>query len=193
MCGKPCVQGLTHPVCKTKQSIDGCFTGVIYKGVVKKLLYAFKYKPYLANLSDYLAELLFESLIQNETYMHVYDVHKSVFAPIPLFAKKLRQRGYNQSLLLAQSLARLQQGSVKELLVRTKETNPQFGLTREERKANIKGAFTINNQYAKVNSQRSSIFLVDDVVTTGSTLVEAALVLKKSGYKDVYGITFAQD
>src|SRR5579859_6509560 len=53
MCEKPSIDGLTHPVCKTSYSIDGCFSAVTYNGIIKKILYTFKYSPYLSDLKHF--------------------------------------------------------------------------------------------------------------------------------------------
>jgi ComF family protein len=193
ICQKLSLGGLTHPVCTTKYSIDGCFSGVAYKGVVKKLLYTFKYKPYLSNLEGFLGTLLYESLIQNEAYIQILSVHDPIFIPIPLSPQKFRQRGYNQAKLLAKELAKQTSGEVIEVLQRTRTTKPQYGLSREEREKNIKGAFEFNAKGKMQKAKVRNIFLVDDVVTTGSTLVEAANVLKRNGVEKVWGITLAQD
>src|SRR5690348_9191136 len=88
LCQRPCIDGLTHPVCKTLYSIDGCFSGVLYKGVIKKLLYQFKYQPNLSDLKIFLTELLYESLIQDETFVSCSSASSHLYVPIPLSAKK---------------------------------------------------------------------------------------------------------
>lgn len=191
ICERPCIDGLTHPICQTRYSIDGCFSAVAYNGVVKKLLYVFKYSPYLSDLQHFLGSLLFESLIQNETYMQVWETYHPLFVSVPLSSQKMRQRGYNQSLLLAESLSGMQQGRIWDVLERTRATKPQYGLSKEERHENIKGAFGIRPTFT--SGEVLSVFLVDDVVTTGSTLVEAANLLKRNGIEKVWGVTFAQD
>src|SRR3989304_1245485 len=60
---------LTHPVCKRKYSIDGCFSAISYNKIAKKLISNFKYKPYLTDLKIFLSELFVESIIQNENFM----------------------------------------------------------------------------------------------------------------------------
>jgi len=205
VCGNPCLDGFTHPACQGKYRIDGCFSGVCYKGVVKKLLYTFKYKPYLSSLTEFLGGLLHESLIQNETYIRLCEAYEPIFVPIPLSSRKLRERGYNQAELLARELAQVENGKVQSVLVRMLQTKPQYGLSREERMENIKGAFSyrhsgkqsasrINGRSWTSQDDSSKIaFLVDDVVTTGSTLMEAANVLKRNGFTKVWGVTLAQD
>lgn len=188
-CGKGSIDGLTHPACRKRTSINGVFCGVGYNHIAKKLIYTFKYRPYVSSLWITLTDLLYESLIQKELFMTALTC-SSLFIPIPLASQKLKQRGYNQSLLITKGLAKKFSLSFSDCLQRTKETKPQFGLQKHERKTNIEGAFTVKKSLSRPGA---SVFLVDDVLTTGSTLLEAAKVLKQQGFRDVWGITFARD
>lgn len=190
LCNRPAIDGLTHPRCITKYAIDGTFPSIVYKGVVKKLVYAFKYPPYLTSLEPHLSDLLYEGLVQKEAFYNVIS-KKSILVPIPLHAKKIRKRGYNQSMLLALSLGKRLEIPVMNCLLRTKETKTQVGFSKEERLKNIKGAFSLNPKCITEIGKYEQVFLVDDVVTSGATLKEAASVLKKAGVKSVYGITLA--
>ena len=116
----------------------------------------------------------------------------SVLVPIPLAPKRLRQRGYNQSDVLAASLGRLWRLPVsRDLLTRTRETATQTTLTPESRLANVAGAFTPGHGPG-VNSPATSLVLVDDVFTTGATLAEAARALEQAGARTIYGVTFGR-
>lgn len=188
-CNKGSIDGLTHPVCRGKYVIDGAFAGVAYKGIVKKLIYNFKYKPYLADLQKSLVELFYESIIQQELFQKALK-SSPVLVPIPLSAKRLRSRGYNHAELLAKGLSEKLGLKQIDILQRTRETKSQFGLTLKQRKENIKDAFILNTKYT---IQNTNIFLVDDILTTGSTLLEAARILKKNGAKKVWGLALARD
>jgi ComF family protein len=188
-CNKNSIDGQTHPGCRTKSTIDGAFCAVAYKGVVKKLIYNFKYKPYLADLKNSLVELFYESLIQQEIFQKVYQL-KPVLVPIPLHAKRLRKRGYNHAELLSEGLAKKLKLETKDLLLRKKETKSQFGLKLKERKENLKDAFMINPGQ---KAPAENIILIDDILTTGSTLFEAARLLKKNGVRRVWGVTLSRD
>jgi ComF family protein len=99
--------------------------------------------------------------------------------PVPLHAGRLRERGFNQSGLLAGGLARRLRAPVSfDVIVRKSRTQPQTGLTRRERLKNLKGAFDLSGAN-EVRGRR--ILLVDDVFTTGATLSECARTLKKKG------------
>ncbi|HSD98938.1 MAG TPA: ComF family protein [Patescibacteria group bacterium] len=216
VCHKPSFNGMTHPKCKGKYVIDGYFAALNYKGVLKKLIYQFKYSPYLTDLQTVLGDLLYEQLIEDEEFMKI--VQKDiVLIPIPLSKEKLRKRGYNHAEILAKNLGKRFGLSVQNMLKRTKETKPQYGLKREERLENIKGAFAVIASKTSAASKKQALsrvqfnknmnkiaasqaprndkiaLFVDDIVTTGSTLVEAANVLKRNGFEKVYGVILAQD
>src|SRR5258708_23148185 len=69
VCQRQAMGGLTHPVCKTRYSIDGVFPSLVYKGIVKKLVYVFKYPPYLTDLQLQLIDLFYEGIIQKEQFV----------------------------------------------------------------------------------------------------------------------------
>ena len=115
----------------------------------------------------------------------------SVFIPIPLHEGKIKKRGYNQAKLLAEGLAKRFDVSVVDCLKRVKSTKTQVGLTKEERRKNIEQAFALQGTVSELLQKSQQVFLVDDVVTSGATLQEAAKVLKKAGFTKVWGVTLA--
>lgn len=192
VCNRPSINSLTHPRCATRYTIDGIFSSISYKGVAKKLVYQFKYKPYLSNLNNLLIDLFFEGLIQKEEFYNIIKNLKSdsVLIPIPLHSSRLKSRGYNQAEILAKGLSKKMNLKILNCLKRTKKTSSQAALKREERTENIKGAFSIiQNLELKIQNA----FLVDDIFTTGSTLNEASKILKRKGVEKVWGLTLARD
>ena len=112
---------------------------------------------------------------------------RSVLVPIPLSGSRQRRRGYNQAERIAGALGALRGlGSRAGLLTRVRETSTQTALTPEERQANVAGAF----RAGAVRGLR--LVLVDDVFTTGATLVAAATALMEAGATHVDAITFAR-
>lgn len=191
VCQRTTVDGLTHPGCLRKYAIDGSFSAIPYNKTAQKLIYSFKYKPYLSDLKNFLGDLLFEKLSQDESFQMLLR-NKWVFVPIPLSSSKLRKRGYNQSEILANELSKKLGFEVQNSLKRIKETKPQFGLKLKDRRKNVKGAFAIKKK-KKYQMKGAHIFLVDDLLTSGATLMEGAKVLKRRGAKRVIGITLARD
>lgn len=200
VCGRPSFDGLTHPRCKSTYKIEGSFTGVVFNQVSKKLIYQFKYKPYLSGLKSFIGDLLYESLIQNEEFNKILkplqgkQVQDDIFlVPIPLSPAKYRKRGYNQAEILAKELSKKFDFPSLNLLERVKETKSQVGLDKEERKENVKGAFDINIKNKKLNLKNKNFILVDDVLTTGSTFSEACLALKHAGAGKIWALAFAKE
>ena len=113
--------------------------------------------------------------------------------PVPLHPDRLKERGFNQSeLLFREPLAALDiplQGA----LVRCRATTPQFGLTAAERRGNLKGAFALAEEATAAGDALNGkkVILVDDIMTTGATLQECALVLKEAGAASLMGIVAA--
>ncbi|MBI2033028.1 MAG: ComF family protein [Candidatus Levybacteria bacterium] len=158
---------------------------------MKKLLYQFKYKPFVKDLKDMLTELFIDRLLQHEVFQSLLATNKyAVFTSVPLHDRRQKERGYNHAELLAKALALYFQKPYVSCLVRVKPTITQVGLAREERKENIKNAFILKENL-KSPSEASTLFIVDDIVTTGATFLEAAKVLKRQGIKKVYGLALA--
>lgn len=192
VCNRQAVDSITHPVCRSRYVIDGITASVAYKGIIKKLIYAFKYKPFLSDLEKILTDLFYEGLIQNEQFNKVI-YSDSIFIPIPLYPQRFRERGYNQSEILAKNLSIQFKIPNLSVLSRIRQTETQTKLKREERRDNIKGVFIISNKKAieYINTRNIQVILVDDVITSGATMLEAANVMKRAGVKKVWGIALA--
>lgn len=145
LCNNPTFNNLTHPRCKRKFGIDGCFSALSYNKTVQRLIFNFKYKAYLTDLKTVLSDLFYESIIQNEQLQTQIKKGKWVLVPIPLSKAKLRKRGYNQAEILAKELSKKLNFPVKNVLKRNRETKTQVGLTNVQRKLNIQNAFSITN------------------------------------------------
>lgn len=193
VCQKGSIDGLVHPKCELKDGIEGILSVLSYKGIVKKLIYQFKYPPYLSSLQDDLSNLLYEGLIQQESFMHFMGGKNVVFTCVPLHPSRLKRRGYNQSELLAANLSeKFRVLNFSNLLLRKVNTKAQFDLKKEQRAKNVSGAFVLNSRF-KSSLQGKRVVIVDDILTTGSTLRECAKVLRQNGAKEVLGVTLAHE
>lgn len=120
----------------------------------------------------------------------VWDIEPELILPVPLHPAKLRQRGYNQAVLLARTFFPHHHQIIRtDLLVRRRPTAPQTSLSGKARRENLRRAFAVTDP-AQVEGRR--ILLVDDVFTTGTTVNECARVLKKKGADEVNVLTLAR-
>jgi ComF family protein len=156
----------------------------VYESVLLDAVHAFKYG---GNLT--LGERLGRLMAQHE-YPAFRIQDYSLIVPVPLHPRRLRQRGFNQAVILAREISR-RHGVAMDFrtLRRIVDTGSQTGLKKEERRSNIRKAFTITVS-ERIRGQ--NILLVDDVYTTGSTLGECARTLLKAGAETVGALTLAR-
>ncbi len=146
--------------------------------VIQKLKY-----HYWTGLTDVLVGLL--APLQPQ----LADVGPAIIVPVPLHARRRRERGFNQAQLVSQALSRLTGWPVIDLLKRRRYTTPQAGLPAAERVRNIIGAFS---DPGRIANWPPSAILVDDVITTGSTIAECASVLRQHGVKQIIAVALAK-
>ena len=159
-------------------------SALVYEGPCRDLVHAFKYH-HKTHLRRPLALLAAGSLRD-----FVAACAPDLMVPVPLHIRRLRERGFNQAVLLGEIWARewnlpLDRGAMR----RIRWTEPQINLTAAQRRDNVKGAFGVRDTDA-VRGRR--VLLVDDVYTTGSTVKECAGVLKASGAREVAVVTVAR-
>jgi ComF family protein len=116
-----------------------------------------------------------------------------LLVPVPVHAERARRRGYDQAVLLAAEVSRCLDVPWLEALERSRNTRPQFDLGRIARRTNVAGAFALARPSPAARIQGRWIVLVDDVVTTGSTLVACAEVLYRAGAVAVSALTVARE
>ena len=141
-----------------------------YDGIVRRLIHNYKYNdmPYLC---VYMAEKMF-------IYLKQWNVDADMIAYVPISKARLASRGFDQAELLAEHLGTWSGLQVEKLLVRIKNTQPQYNLSREQRKKNMKGAFRLEGKH---QIQGKRILLIDDILTTCATMGECAGLLEKAG------------
>lgn len=182
-CGDPLVSdGDYCKRCKGKKFIfDRAFAPFIYKNEIRSLIFDLKYnnKKYIAK---YLAKFMADIIIKNKIYV-------DTIIPVPLCDKRLKSRGYNQSELLAKEISNMLNISLNtESLKRVKETPTQTKLDFIDRQMNMKDAFKV---YKPKLIKDKAVLLIDDIYTTGATILECSKVLRKAGVKAIYCLTCA--
>ncbi len=167
------------------------FSAVSYQDpLVKKMILLFKYEPYIKNLAMPLAYLIISHFALMEKRPSASS-GQAIFMPVPITNKKLKQRGYNQSALIAKILSLYYQMPFSgNNLIKIKDTKNQADLNKEQRQENIKNAFLIKNPELITGK---IVYLVDDVYTTGATMCECARILKIAGTSNVHTITIARE
>ncbi len=150
----------------------------LYEGALRKAINLLKYHNAI-RLSKPLSDILLQIEIPGV----------DAVLPVPLFNKRLRQREFNQSALIAKySAKRLGSILVLDSLVKIRDTKPQVGLRADERRKNLKNSFGTQNKNAV---EGKDILLIDDVSTTGTTIRECSRVLKKAGAGNIHVLTLA--
>lgn len=162
-------------------------SAVVYNSEVAKIIFKFKFYDKI-HIKRFMGKCM---------YMAAADIIEdiNILIPIPLHKNRLIYRKYNQSLLLADEIAK-NSGKIVlyDFLYKTKNTAPQATLKQSERHTNLKNKFAINPKYLKdIDKYKNLGFvIVDDVITTGSTISECIKVLNNAGIDKVYSISFAK-
>jgi len=159
-----------------------------YESGLRELIHLLKYhqvRPAAGILGRMLAEAV-------EDLQPLFESREILVVPVPLHSRKLRQRGFNQSELIARSALKKQSAGLvlnAGVLRRCRETQSQIGLSRHQRRENIRGAFAVVKP-DEVSGRE--ILVVDDVFTTGTTVSECARILRRAGASKVYVATVAR-
>ena len=154
------------------------------RGIVRHVILNFKYGRQI-HLRHLVARWLVAAMDDERLRERRFDV----IVPVPLHPARQRERGFNQAALLAEWLSDHLAAPMRPVLQRTHYTTTQTAFDRSERMQNLRGAFRLRKT-ADVRDSR--VLLIDDVLTTGSTLSECARVLKKAGARSVHAATAAR-
>lgn len=177
----------TGSICHKCQSqiwdIDGIYSVFKYGGTIRQAILQFKYEN-LKVLADPLSDFMAE-------YVKQQQLSFDIIVPVPIHKRRLKERGYNQSLLLARKLSSLTRIPIAEgALTRIRYTSPQAKSDNvDQRRKNIMNAFRCSSH--GISGRR--ILLIDDVCTSGATLNSCAGSLKAAGAASVWGLTLAKE
>lgn len=179
------------PVCRR---IDRPFERAVaygsYDGGLRDLVHLLKFHG-VRPAANVLGRMLAEAIAQFDP---LFGQEKVLVVPVPLYRGKRRQRGFNQAEMIARAAMKASPGRERllltpDILVRTRETHSQIGLTSHQRRENLRGAFSVARA-AEVTGR--AVLLVDDVYTTGTTASECARVLRRAGAAKVWVATVAR-
>jgi ComF family protein len=181
-CGQPLLHGASCQTCELDlPPYRFLRSWALFESPLRDALHRLKYRRDLG-LGDALAQQMLE-------FVQSLNWPVEIMVPIPLSKARLQERGYNQVALIARPLAlALGLSYTPSALVRWRNTRSQVGLTRDERRENVRGVF--RGMKEKVLGR--NVLLMDDVATTGATLASAAEALLSAGAKQVYALTVAR-
>ncbi|MDP3990732.1 MAG: ComF family protein [Candidatus Nealsonbacteria bacterium] len=156
-----------------------------YEGIIEKAIYKIKFD----GCYDIIEGLVEKALEKIELNLP----EDTVITYVPMWKKKERQRGFNQSELIARQLGAVLRLAEHNLLEKKRDNQSQVGLNPKEREENVKGVFELSKPgFDQTKPGFRNVLLVDDVYTTGATMNECRKVLKKTGIRNIYGFTIAK-
>lgn len=158
--------------------LDDLLVSSTYSGIMRKLIIDFKFKGKLS-YGEIISEIMIEKLLKN-------NLEEEVITFVPMYKSRERERGYNQSKILAENIAKKLDLRCIDVFSKIKDTKFQVGLKKDQRQINLKDAF-------KVTKVPEKIIIVDDVITTGTTISELVKIAKKSGIKKVTALIAATE
>jgi competence protein ComFC len=187
VCQKPNIEGMTHAHCQSAYKPHGLLSWLDYRDKhIAQIIINGKYN-FLPDVYTLLGFWLADDLTHQGLDAYFENFY---LVPIPLAAQRLRWRGFNQSQLLCEALAEKLRLPILQCLIRHTSTETQKDLDKDQRRTNVAGCFKLNDAY---DIKNKNLIIVDDVITTGATLLEACKVLKRSGAAQVWCLTVARD
>lgn len=160
------------------EGLDDLIVASTYAGIMRRLIIDFKFKGKLS-YGEIISEIMIEKLLER-------NLSEVVLTFVPMHPRRERERGYNQSKILAENIAKKLDLKCQEIFEKVKDTKFQVGLKKDQRQENLKNAFA-------VKKAPEEIIIVDDVITTGTTISELVKVAKASGIKKVTALIAATE
>lgn len=184
-CGKPTLYETENcRECKNKKFIFRQARSIgLYRGVLKELIYKFKYHRH-KELAIFFAELMAEIILREASFFN-----SDYLTFVPMNKSKKRKRGYNQAELMATELSKIVKIPSLDLLKQIRLTQDQSQLSPEQRRINVRGAFSLKDG---VDLKKKKVILIDDVFTTGYTLNECSKMLRRAKAAEIRTFTIAR-
>lgn len=192
-CRQASFVGERHRACAPRYGLDGLASVWEYEGAVQRLLHLIKYNGVVHAVEEVIERACDSMMLDQKrfgAFLSFLFSPDTLVAYIPMHRKKEKRRGFNQTMLFANALAKRTKNKVACLLEKSKETKPQVDLDREERLYNVQESFIFSARPGL--SDVKKVVLVDDIWTTGATMKECCKVLKKAGMQKVWGFTLAR-
>ncbi len=177
-CRQPTTDYLTCPVCRRSSALRRVRAAASYRSDAKELVWKLKFAGAQATAKVMAIQMIHGQSIALDTLV----------VPVPTATSRVRQRGYDQAVLLAHAVARQSGARYASCLTRLNQAH-QVGANRQQRLEQLTQAFRVNKHAAV---QGAHIILIDDVVTTGATLEAAAASLRAAGARQIEALVFAQ-
>lgn len=186
LCNQPSITGSTHSKCQTPYQINGVFAITARSPLIMKFLKQIKYR-FSYHLTKSLHNL-------DCSHLPLSITQADLLIPIPLHPRRLRWRGFNHAEKITQVLSHtLGIPYNTQLLIKTRHTVPQAEIIhRHDRQQNLQQAFHMHPQAKIQNIKNKHLVLVDDITTTGATLTQAAIPLKRAGAASIWGLVITR-
>jgi ComF family protein len=173
------------PNCEDRPPAFDCVVSSFQaKGALRELIHRFKY-----GRQFHLRRVLTDFLVDAMQDVRIQASPPDYLVPVPLHPTRFRERGFNQADALAETLSKRTQLPILRCLERRRYTTTQTRYDRQERMQNLRNAFSLRKSS---DVRKKHLVLLDDVLTTGSTLHECALVLRAAGAESVRAVTVAR-
>lgn len=156
-----------------------------YEGIIRRMILNYKF-----NEKSYLYKTFVNFLLKNEKFFKILNSYDTII-PVPISKQRRKERGYNQSELIAKELSKYLQSKYEEkILIKTKNIIAQSKLNKEQRQKNIKDAYKL---FEKEKVKNKKVLLIDDIYTTGNTVNECCKTICNANVKKIDVLTIAKD
>lgn len=156
-----------------------------YEGIIRKTILKYKFQE-----ESYLYKTFVNFILKNQKFFEFIKSYDTI-VPVPISKKRYKERGYNQSYLIAKEISKKTKLELQDrCIIKSKNVIEQSKLNKEEREKNIKDVYEIID---KETLQNKRIILVDDIYTTGNTVNECCRILQKAQPKSISVIVIAKD